>query len=441
MNPLRFFDHEDAAQLDPIRIGQEGLELARASAGGLPIVPTLIIGIGAFSSYQNLNQLDDTVISDMISFAVEAEADELTIRPTASLELVGLPGLERTAVERGNMRYLVERIYRSWNDPRTRVFREAHRIADDQTRPTIIVQVPRSPRTLSLSTRNPRTGARTSAKDYKYNVNNRLIQFRSEYLTLIDEVEEVRRRPSQIDFQEDGESLYIVGLSAQVMSTPALIEFISNQCAAGRLNDVEVLSMLKPRMLGSAVRTSYTLSSIDSWTFQGIAASSGVASGYVIWPGSSETDAESKACILIMRELRPDDVPILRHCVGALSTRGGPTSHLAVVSRGLKIPAVTGVEELDLDIYRRIIRAPDGRPAGNFACVDGDSGMVSLGERSRMRALSEFKSSSPESFIDWVDELAQSLTDRGEFAALSVPTQTHIAALRQMIAKIRAGHD
>ena len=131
MNLLRFFDREDAAQLDPMRIGQEGLELARAAAGGLPIVPTLIIGTEVFSSYQNTNQLDDAVISDMISFAAEAEADELTIRPTVSLELIGLPGLERAAVERGNMRYLVERIYRSWNDPRARVFREVHRIADD----------------------------------------------------------------------------------------------------------------------------------------------------------------------------------------------------------------------------------------------------------------------------------------------------------------------
>ena len=441
MNLLRFFDREDAAQLDPMRIGQEGLELARAAAGGLPIVPTLIIGTEVFSSYQNTNQLDDAVISDMISFAAEAEADELTIRPTVSLELIGLPGLERAAVERGNMRYLVERIYRSWNDPRARVFREVHRIADDQARPAIVVQVPKSPRTLSLSTRNPRTGARTSEKDYKYNVNNRLIEFRSQYLTLIDEVEEVRRRPSQINFQEDGEGLYIVGLSAQVMSTPALLEFISDQRAAGRLNDVQVLSMLEPRMLGSAVRTSYTLSSVDSLTFQGIAASSGVASGYLVWPGSSERDAESKACIFIMRELRPDEVPILRHCVGALSTRGGRTSHLAVLSRGLKIPAVTGVEELALDIRRKIIQAPGGRLGGNFACVDGNSGTVSLGERSGMRAFTEFKSSSPESFIDWIDELAQSLTDRGEFAVLPVPTQTRIAALRQMIAKIRAGHD
>jgi pyruvate, orthophosphate dikinase len=430
MNLLRFFDREDAAQLDPIRIGQEGLELARAAAGGLPIVPTLIIGTEVFSSYQNINQLDDAVVSGMISFAAEAEAGELNIRPSVSLELIGLPGLERTAVERGNMRYLVERIYRSWNDPRARVFREAHRIVDDQARPAIVVQVPMSSRTLSLSTRNPRTGARTSAKDFKYNVNNRLIEFRSEYLTLIDEVEEVRRRPSQIDFQEDGEGQHIIGLRTQVMSTQALLEFISDQRAAGRLSDVQVLSMLEPRMLGSAVRTSYTLSSRNSSTFQGIAASSGVASGYVVWPGSSERDAESKACIFIMRELRPDDVPILRHCVGALSTRGGRTSHLAVVSKALKIPAVTGVEGLDLDIYRRLIQARDGRPVGNFACVDGNSGIVSLGERSRMRALTEFESSSPESFIDWIDELAQSLTDRGEFAALPVPTQTRIAALR-----------
>jgi hypothetical protein len=188
---IRFFDHEDGVQLNPIGIGQEGFELARVVAGGVPIVPTLIIGTGAFRSYQIANQLDEAVISSVISFATELEADELTVRPTTAQEIIGLPDSERTAVERGHMRYLIERIYRSWNDSRARVFRETRRIAEDQARPAVLVKVPRSLRTLSVSTRNPRTGELTSGKDYKNNVNNRLTEFRIEYAALMEKVEEM----------------------------------------------------------------------------------------------------------------------------------------------------------------------------------------------------------------------------------------------------------
>jgi hypothetical protein len=73
--------------------------------------------------------------------------------------------------------------------------------------------------------------------------------------------------------------------------------------------------------------------------------------------------------------------------------------------------------------------------------VDGSPGILSLGEKSFMRAVTEFRNATPISFIDWVDDLAQSLVDRGEFAALSVEMQMHIAGLRRMITKIRAGHD
>ena len=272
MNPLRFFDGEDAAQPNPTRIGQEGFELARAAAGGLPIVPTLIIGTGIFRSYQKSNQLDHAVISSIISLAAESGIDELIIRPTTAREVIGLPGPERTAIERNHIQYLIERIYRSWNDSRARAFRETHRIADDQAYPAVVVQVPRSPCTLSLSTRNPRTGAPTSVKNYKYNINNRLTEFRSAYIALIVKVEEIRGRPTQIDFQEDPEELYIVGLRAQVMSTQALFEFVRNQHSAGRFDDIEVLSMIEARMLGGSGRSVHTLSSKDSWAFRGVGA-------------------------------------------------------------------------------------------------------------------------------------------------------------------------
>jgi phosphohistidine swiveling domain-containing protein len=444
MNLLRFFDPEDSAQRDAMRIGQGGFELCRVADAHLQILPTLIIGIRAFISYQTTSQLDDGVISEVLAFASEAGAAELTIRPTTAEELIGLPNLEKTTVDRNHIRYLIERIYRSWSSSRTKAYRESRHLTDDQTYPSIIVQAPKPLDVLSLSTRNPRTGEVTTAAEFSYNVNNRIKYFRTDYEILMSRVESVRRRPSQINFQDDGDKLYVMGLSPQVMSDLAILKFVSDQYSAGRLEEADVLSIVKPRMLGSVRRESFTLISANSPVFHGIAASDGIASGHIVWHGSPIESATSKAAILVVREFYPDDAELLRHCVGAFSTRGGKTSHLAVASRGLRIPAVTGVEQLDLDIHNREMRASGARLSTNFAAVDGYSGIVNLTdgpETPRLRRTQEYQASFPMATIDWVDNMAQSVVDRDDFGALPMPVQDNIAALRQMVAKIRAGHD
>jgi phosphoenolpyruvate synthase/pyruvate phosphate dikinase len=444
MNILHFLDPEDAALPDPDRIGQQGLELSRVANAGLQILPTLIIGVRAFRAYQVTSQLDDGVIVKILEFASQAGATELTIRPTSAAELIGLPSPETTALDRNHIRYLVERIYRSWKNPRTRAYRESQRIPEDQTYLSVIIQAPRQSDILSLSTRNPRTGEATTAAEFRYNVNNRIVEFRSDYNILMRKVEEIRKRPSQIDFQSDDGKLYVVGLGAQVMSDLAILRFVSDQYSSGLLKDTDVLSIVRPRMLGGVWRESYAAASPNSQIFQGIAASPGVAAGQIVWPGSRPESAASKRSILVVRELSPDDVPLLIHCVAAFSTRGGKTSHLGVTSRGLGLPAVTGLEQLDLDIWNREIRLAGERLAANVAAVDGISGFVCLADGPRLprlRLVQEFRASFPISVIDWIDDMAQSVFDRGDFAALPMPLQTNIAALRQMVAKIRAGHD
>jgi phosphohistidine swiveling domain-containing protein len=440
MNVLRFFDSDDEAHPDSIRIGQEGFELVRAAVGGLQIVPTFIVGAETFNSYLSTGQLDDSVLSSVVSFATEARAAELTIRPATAHDLTGLPDLERSAVERGHIRYLVERIYRSWNESRARWYRAFYHLADDQSHPSVIIQVPKSSRVLSLSTRNPRTGEPTSEKNYMYNINNHVPEFRRSFITLIREVEDLRERPSQVDFQEEGSELYIVKLGPQVMSAPAMLEFASESHAAGRLNDIQVLSIIEPRMLGSATQIPYTPGSKDSWSTWGLSGSSGVASGQIVWSGSSVAEAASQASILAVREWSPSDLDLLLRCTGAFSTRGGKTSHLAVASRGLSKPAVVGADEIELDNKRRNLRLRGKDVPNSFAYINGDSGFIQFSDKP-MQPRMRYEGSAPAPFIEWIDDLAQSLANREEFATLPESLQTHIAALRNIAAKIRATHD
>jgi pyruvate, orthophosphate dikinase len=86
--------------------------------------------------------------------------------------------------------------------------------------------------------------------------------------------------------------------------------------------------------------------------------------------------------ILVRRETNPDDLDGMIAAEGILTSRGGKTSHAAVVARGMGKTCVCGAEELDVDTKRRRFSAPNGVivDEGDVISIDGTSGVVYLGE-------------------------------------------------------------
>ncbi|WP_291412896.1 putative PEP-binding protein [Actinophytocola sp.] len=115
----------------------------------------------------------------------------------------------------------------------------------------------------------------------------------------------------------------------------------------------------------------------------GVAASPGAAVGEVVFDSATAVArAEGAAVILVRRETNPDDLDGLIHARGVLTSRGGKTSHAAVVARGLGRTCVCGAESLDIDTAARRFATADGTVVaeGDVISVDGTSGLVYLGE-------------------------------------------------------------
>jgi pyruvate,orthophosphate dikinase len=90
---------------------------------------------------------------------------------------------------------------------------------------------------------------------------------------------------------------------------------------------------------------------------------------------------EGKKVIMVRPETRPDDVHGMLAAQGILTSRGGRTSHAALVARQFGKPAVVGVAELDIDLTRRQVVVGDILlKEGEFISVDGTTGEVYLGE-------------------------------------------------------------
>ena len=116
----------------------------------------------------------------------------------------------------------------------------------------------------------------------------------------------------------------------------------------------------------------------------GVSASPGAAVGKAVFDSAraAELAAAGEAVILVRRETNPDDLNGMIAAKGVLTSRGGKTSHAAVVARGMGKPCVCGAEQLDVDTAARKFTAPGGITVaeGDVISIDGTSGEVYLGE-------------------------------------------------------------
>ncbi|MFI2298903.1 pyruvate, phosphate dikinase [Actinacidiphila glaucinigra] len=116
----------------------------------------------------------------------------------------------------------------------------------------------------------------------------------------------------------------------------------------------------------------------------GIAASPGAAVGKAVFDSYTAVkwSRSGEKVILIRRETNPDDLNGMIAAEGILTSRGGKTSHAAVVARGMGKTCVCGAEELEVDTKRRRMTAPGGVVVeeGDVISIDGSSGKVYLGK-------------------------------------------------------------
>ena len=116
---------------------------------------------------------------------------------------------------------------------------------------------------------------------------------------------------------------------------------------------------------------------------KGIAASPGASSGVAVLDvkRAVELGESGSKVILVREETKPEDVPAFFSSVGILTSRGGKTSHAAVVARGMGKPCVVGCSELKIDYEGRKCTA-NGKTIseGDMITIDGSSGIVYQGQ-------------------------------------------------------------
>jgi pyruvate,orthophosphate dikinase len=116
---------------------------------------------------------------------------------------------------------------------------------------------------------------------------------------------------------------------------------------------------------------------------RGLNASPGAATGRVVFDADTAAvrGKAGDAVILVRTETAPDDVHGMIAAQGVLTSRGGATSHAAVVARGMGKPCVSGVDDLTIDVRTRTAHIGDAvLREGDWVTIDGTTGIVALGQ-------------------------------------------------------------
>lgn len=173
---------------------------------------------------------------------------------------------------------------------------------------------------------------------------------------------------------------------------------ISREQALLRIAPDDLEQMLYPRLDPKARATPLA---------QGLPASPGAASGHVVFDADrAEIEGNrGKTVILVREETKPEDIHGFFASRGILTSRGGKTSHAAVVARGMGKPCVAGAEGISVDVQLREAFVGDTViHEGDLITIDGTSGKVYLGAVPTVEA--DF-SAELNILLGWADEVAK----------------------------------
>lgn len=196
-------------------------------------------------------------------------------------------------------------------------------------------------------------------------------------------LERLNKDVQDIEFTVERGKLYFLQNRDAKMTPLARVRTAVGLVEDGILTKEEALLKVKPEHILSLLYPRIDPKFKGKPVAKGLAASPGAVSGQVVFHPDTAVEwaRNGKKVILVRIETKPDDVHGFYAAVGILTSRGGLTSHAAVVARAIGKPAVVGAESIVIDYDRKEFRVGDKVVReGDWVTIDGSSGDVYLGK-------------------------------------------------------------
>jgi pyruvate,orthophosphate dikinase len=186
-----------------------------------------------------------------------------------------------------------------------------------------------------------------------------------------------------LEFTVQNNKLYILQTRAGKRTAQAAVKIAVDMVGEGLITKEEAVGRVNPEQLDTLLHKTVDPNTKEEAIAKGVAASPGAAVGKVVFSADDavEMAQAGEDVILVRKETSPDDIHGMAAAKGFLTSRGGKTSHAAVVARGMGKPAVTGCEAVVVDEERGEFSV-NGHvlKRGDVITIDGSHGKVFLGE-------------------------------------------------------------
>ncbi len=298
----------------------------------------------------------------------------------------------------------IEAVFKSWNNPRAIEYRRYYKIPDDLgTAVNVQMMVFGNMGMDSGSgvgfTRNPSTGEAKLYGEYLPNSQGEDVVAGIRTPIPIDKVDPVIYKQlveiagkleryfkdmQDFEFTVERGKLYMLQTRNGKRTAQAAVKIAVDMVREGLITKEEALSRIEPNDLNQLLHRRLDPKAKVDPIAKGLNASPGVATGKVIFDTdeAAELGGKGEKIILVRPETTPEDIKGVIAAQGVLTSRGGMTSHAAVVARGMGKPAVVGCESIKINMEEGYFVTDKGVRVnkGDIITIDGTSGYVILGE-------------------------------------------------------------
>ena len=308
---------------------------------------------------------------------------------------------------REQMDFAVHAVFDSWNAPRAILYRRQERIPADlgtavNVQSMVFGNIGMDSGTGVAFTRDPGTGHQGIYGDYLENAQGEDVVAGIRNTLQLQDLEGLDKASydqlmanmatleghykdlCDIEFTIERGKLWMLQTRVGKRTAAAAFVIAAQLVDEGVIDMDEALTRVTGAQLAMLMFPAFDDNAEKKQIAKGMNASPGAAVGKAVFDSdrAEAAAARGERVILVRRETTPDDLNGMIAAQGVLTSRGGKTSHAAVVARGMGKTCVCGAEELDVDLRGNTFTAPGGVVVkeGDVISIDGTSGLVYLGE-------------------------------------------------------------
>lgn len=324
----------------------------------------------------------------------------------------------------------VAAVFASWNNERAILYRKLNGIPHDlgtavNVQSMVFGNGGDTSGTGVAFTRNPATGEKALFGEYLMNAQGedvvagiRTPSHISELETQMPEVyrqffdtgqilEKHYRDMQDLEFTIENSKLFILQTRNGKRTAEAAVNIAVDLVEEGLRTKNEALMMIEPNQLDQLLHPTFDKKAMDKAPVltKGLAASPGAASGYISFSATDAMlrNAKKEAVILVRTETSPEDLQGMDSAKGILTSRGGMTSHAAVVARGMGKCCIAGAHEVKVNEKEKTVTIGDKvLGEGDIISLDGSTGIVYEG---KLETRDPELSGKFAAFMSWADEV------------------------------------